>query len=528
MYFPHAFRKSFLPIPSSGSIVIASSGTTASLSAGQIGFFDASSYSALTSGGVAPFIIAQGSYYTQDKITPVLGGYQESYKSKVINPKNISRVIKVLAKQPVNQVVQVQLISGVTQDFTYRLRVDIKGSPALRFLNHQLYRTLDGYTGCPNTTNPTYQRDGVPVLLSWANEINSYPTTQSFVQARVYVLKMTGTVSANATGTTGSVSTSANNVTTLTAGTVTLAVSAAATNLIGTKAVGQGLPANSFVTSVVAGTSVTITYPPQAVAPAITTGTIKFYTDTYTTAGLTPTIPNTNYVNGFGSGSSINNGVATGLTSVVYTPIADAATISVDAHIEFNVAYLETQFGNSTFTPTDHYEIEPLQVYASVTDESGNPCLVSAFNYHAPDGTGTIPDTNLPYLSSHGFEIQTPVQAFGKGEKVLREMILDGRYLQNNYPDSSRVESFRMREIEADPGLLTIDRYGYYDRLMILHNISRKSNPTGTYDNDQYLLVIHVPKGTDTSALTTFLTNSITAAGNSIPTNSAGGTFEQY
>jgi hypothetical protein len=40
---------------------------------------------------------------------------------------------------------------------------------------------------------------------------------------------------------------------------------------------------------------------------------------------------------------------------------------------------------------------------------------------------------------------------------------------------------------------------------MILHNVPRFNNPTGTFDNDQYLLVIHVPTGTDTSGITDFV-----------------------
>jgi len=42
------------------------------------------------------------------------------------------------------------------------------------------------------------------------------------------------------------------------------------------------------------------------------------------------------------------------------------------------------------------------------------------------------------------------------------------------------------------------------------------------------LLVFHVPTGTSTSSLTNYLVNAASAAGNSIPVNTAGGTFEQY
>jgi len=477
------------------SIALASSGTTAALTAGKLGFFNFKDYSALLTPSTTPFIIAQGSYFTQDKIGPVHGGYQESVKSKVINPKYISRVIKVNAKTPVNQVVKVSVGAGVTTDSTYRLRLDIKGSPALRFLNHQLYRTIDAYTGCANTTNPTYVKDAVSTLLLWKDAINSYPTIKDMVQARVYKLAYSASAASGTSSITTTSATIANTAFTTGNGVA-----------VGQKVVGTGIPANAFVTTLTSGTSVVITFPTQSVAPTITTPSVKFYNDVYSAAGVVAYIPNTQSETGVGGNLVKGLGIPTGLTSTVYVPDAEAASITTDAHIELTVAYMETKFGTCTFTPTDKYDIEPLIIYASVVDEDGDPCSGNPFVANTTDATGIAATT--PYLSSHGFEVQKPVQAFGVGETVLRELILDGRYLQNAYPDSSRVESFRMREIEADPALSTISRTGYYDRVMILHNVPRFYNPTATFDNDQYLIVVHVPKGTDTTAFTNFLVNS--------------------
>jgi hypothetical protein len=158
-------------------------------------------------------------------------------------------------------------------------------------------------------------------------------------------------------------------------------------------------------------------------------------------------------------------------------------------------AYVDTTFGNCTFTPTDKYDLEPLFIYASVVDESGEPCKVECITVS---------------------ESQAPAQASGVGETVLRDLILDGRYLQNAYPDSSRVDSLRMREIEADPALATVNRSGLYDQVLILHNVPRFNNPTSTFDNDQYLLVVHVPAGTATTSITNFVINSCSAAGNAV------------
>ena len=85
-----------------------------------------------------------------------------------------------------------------------------------------------------------------------------------------------------------------------------------------------------------------------------------------------------------------------------------------------------------------------------------------------------------------------------------------------------------MREIEQNPGLANVSRTSLYDQVMILHSVPRFNNPSGMFDNDQYLLVFHVPTGTATSSITNYVVSSVTAAGGTIPTNAAGGTFEQY
>lgn len=505
------------------SVPVASSGSTANLTAGQIGFFTPDGRS-IQSASNKPFIVAGGSYFKQDKIGPVHGGYKESWKSKMINPKYISRVIKVNANQPRQMVVQVPVTCGLACDTTYRLRVDIKGSPALRFLSHNMYRVLDSYTGCCDPTNPTLQKDPVVTLLNWKDQINSSLIFNTMVQARVYKLSYTGsgaTTSSNV-GTTSAVLTNGNFTT---GNGVT----------IGQKVVGPNIPANSFITGHNNGTgAVTITYPAQQTAPAIAgtiaTLTIKFYNDLYSGAIGTPqqnaatVIPGTGTESGVGGSAVISTGTATGATiaaagnngAALYNMNpAGAATFSVDAHIELTAAYIETKFGSCTFTPTDKYDLEPLLMYTSIVDETGDPCSSFCF-------TTTHSNTGVNGDANDATVVQTPLQALGVGETVLRDLILSNRYLQNAYPDSGRVESLRMREIEVDPMLDAVKRTDLYDQVLVLHSVPRFNNPTGTFDNDQYLLVFYVPTGTSTTALTNYLVAAATAAGNSIPTNAAG------
>jgi hypothetical protein len=443
MYFPNAFRKSFLP----ASTTLASSGSTAALTAGQIGFFDAKTFQAVTA-QAAPFILAQGSYFAADKIGPVHGGYKESVKSKVINPKYISRLIKVSSVTPQNQIIKVEAnaCAGLACDSTIRLRLDVKGSPALRFLNHQLYKTLDAYTGCCDANNAAI--DQTVALLKWADQINEAPLLKDFVQAKVW-LETTASVAIDPTS-----------------GSATIAVANADAALfqVGEKVVHASLAPNSLVVSVGA-------------ADSASSG-------------------NANVVLSVAAVSSTNGNAAvfTAQTTAGYTP-ATSSLGSVNSHMDIVAAYVDTKFGNCTFTPTDFYDLEPLFIYASVVDESGEPCKVECISVS---------------------ETRAPKQVSGLGETVLRELILDGRYLQNAYPDSSRVDSLRMREIEADPALATVNRAALYDQVLILHNVPRFNNPTSTFDNDQYLIVVHVPTGTSTSSITTFITASASAAGNAV------------
>jgi hypothetical protein len=347
-----------------------------------------------------------------------------------------------------NQIIKVEAnaCAGLACDSTIRLRLDVKGSPALRFLNHQLYKTLDAYTGCCDANNANI--DHTVALLKWADQINEAPLLKDFVQAKVW-LETTASVAIDPTS-----------------GSATIAVANADAALfqVGEKVVHASLAPNSLVVSVGA-------------ADSASSG-------------------NANVVLSAAAVSSTNGNAAvfTAQTTAGYTP-STSSLGSVNSHLDIVAAYVETKFGTCTFTPTDFYNLEPLFIYASVVDESGEPCKVECI---------TVAET------------QAPKQVSGLGETVLRELILDGRYLQNAYPDSSRVDSLRMREIEADPALATVNRNGLYDQVLILHNVPRFNNPTSTFDNDQYLIVVHVPTGTSTTTITNFIASSASAAGNAV------------
>lgn len=217
-YFNHAFTKRFLGtggnlVPAPGQPIAATAGfitnsgiTTTQLSElapGYYGFFtkDYVSVDATTVlPNCCPLILASSSLLAKDKLNQYIGGYRETNKSKVINPKYVQEAYVVeecLPKQAVVSVGNTPQTSpagpgtdpvnfqGGTKEAnccfeflcgeTYYLRIDVKGSPALRFLNHNAYQTVMAYTGCCSGPTPTLV-DSTLVMIEWAKAIviNNY------------------------------------------------------------------------------------------------------------------------------------------------------------------------------------------------------------------------------------------------------------------------------------------------------------------------------------------------------------------
>ena len=134
-------------------------------------------------------------------------------------------------------------------------------------------------------------------------------------------------------------------------------------------------------------------------------------------------------------------------------------------------AYVETTFGDCTFQPSDYYSVEPLKLYASEVDLNGDPCTFEGL---------CVVHTCLGN------------QANGLGESVARDVILHEAYLQNFMSSDLRI-----REITQGTNIWdVIDRAARYDRVFLLHSVPRFNNPSGTFDNDQYLLDVITPDHT--------------------------------
>ena len=147
-------------------------------------------------------------------------------------------------------------------------------------------------------------------------------------------------------------------------------------------------------------------------------------------------------------------------------------------------AYVDTVFGNCSFQVTDHYEKEPIRILASLVDLTGDPCVFE----------GLCVVEECPALQGMGF-----------GEQVVRDLIQSEAYLQNFFATDQRI-----REItQGDDILASITRAQLYTRYFILHSVPRYNNPTGVFDNDQYLLdiITEAPSASFEAFMATWLTN---------------------
>lgn len=261
---------------------------------------------------------------------------------------------------------------------TYYLRIDVKGSPALRFLNHNAYQTVMAYTGCCSGPTPTLV-DSTLVMIDWAKAIVINNYIKDLILPVVF----------DETG----------------------------------------------VAWYAPGTTV------DPISGAVVTSA-QWWDNYDTNTGHTP-------------------GACAGL--------------------RLFGAYVETKFGNCSFQITDFFEKEPVRIYASMVDYNGDPCVF--------EGICVYNDC-------------LALQGMGFGEQVVRDLILAESYLQNFFHTDIRI-----REITQGTDILnSVNRNLLYTRYYILHSVPRFNNPTGVFDNDRYMLEI-ITSGRN-ATLETFLTTN--------------------
>jgi hypothetical protein len=506
-YFPHAYCKTLLGSAST-PVVGTGSELTTSLLAGEIGIVDSKTHllaDVATPPSDAPmFYLAQGSFYQSDKLGPHHGGYQETVKSKGINPKYVSKLYKVTSANAINEVVTVEFADDcvdIACESNYYLRVDAKGSPALRHLTHNAYVNAPAYSGCCVGTDNI---DPAVIALEWADYINDHAPINPFVQATAWRdYNYSDALNRTVTAAGAAALTKSGALTHAAGDRVEFDLAAPAVSSGSSLLEGYTLTVDTIVgtndifsvgmvvtgANVVAGTKLVRlvsgdggagsvfevdTFNPVATATTITgatnvtayasnsgTGTISLFAaaDMYSAS----TTPITSLMDVTASALKIWSP----LDSDTYVPALAAAADVNRVKLELVSAYVDTNFADCSFDPKDHFERQPVEIFASVVDESGDPCATTCI---------TVSET------------QTAQQGKGFGETILREMIQFKRYRQEDFKTDPR-----LREVLGETVLDDIGRSTKYSCLFILHSVPRKANPSGMMDNDQYLVKVAMP-----------------------------------
>jgi len=480
--------------------------STSLLTAGELGLVKDSDWTTMAIPGAAlpansHAYLVQGSFYTKDTIgnNPGHGGYKESVKSKGINPKYISRVWAADCLTAQQATASLALGAECTPCGTTQfMRMDVKGSPALRFLNHNAYAIGDSANICcidgqefldPALVLATeaaqvvgnglaksdvgYQA-GNPLITPFVAEADLNGVEAATLSGGVGYSATVGAASAATTVSPAGGSGAAINILTVSGTGVILTFSYAG--------VGKGYGIGDVLTVVQAGSTTDATLTVTAISAG---GVIVNVTDA---AGAV--------VQGVYTIAQAQGKAASGNYVASTTPNAAAAT--VDAVVNFVGAYVSTKFGDCSFDTRDHFNAEPVEIIASILDETGDPC------------------------NDCGTAARTPGQMQAtQGEAVIRDLILSERYRQSPY-NQGNADSARIREIEmSDELLAAVDRTATYRAFYIQHVVPRFNNPSGVFDNDQYVYQIYV-KCSDGAAITAVLAlaNQVVtlanAAGNNI------------
>lgn len=354
--------------------------------------------------------LAQGSINTKDRLGPFAGGYQESVKTKGINPRYVTKFWKQCPFEPQNEVVDVCICEGAEPQCgtSYYLRIDLKGSPVLRFLSHNAYKTFASENYCcpadPLAPTALSVADSFGILVDWTWQILFDPWMSQFI------------------------------------------------------------------------------------APELNSDAgLWSYTDIQTWWAD----------NGGNSVNLADKPSKADLYAEYISAVGGSPTTLTGACITLYGAYVDTQFGTCSFHPQDHYELEPVKIYASITDQLGDPCVDQIF---------CIEKTDLAQQGS------------GYGHRYIRDLILFRRYMQENYVYDPRLREVMDQDVITNSGLVPTNQYTEYN---ILHSVPRFNNPTGVFDNDQYLITIVFP--CENTAFENFMQDYIDLGGNGVTLESING-----
>jgi hypothetical protein len=463
-YFNHAFRKTFVGTegfnPNNLTGQLGTPGNI--LQGGQFAFVDPKTWQLQINapGGCCNLILAAGSIYQNDKIGPFHGGYQESNKSKEINPKYVNKFYRVDPCLPQNEVVHVGN-TAYTDDVALTLSIALPGNPGSN-LQDGVYTDVElCEAGSANAIANITVVDGVVTFVELTNGGSGF-TTGDVITPCVALPYNSPEIEGTQPSFEVTAGVGANCCKEFFCGeTYTLRV-----DVKGSPAL-RLLNHNSYIIASAYGGCC----PEGAIAPVVIDSTLIFkqwaeaitrypVISPFMQIILVDETGTPWYAPGTNAQFLADNGVDT-WDHYVSTGHTEGGC----AGLVLNGAYVDTKFQNCTFQITDFYEVEPVRLYVSEMDLNGDPCL---FN-----GVCVVKECEGR-------------QVMGLGESVARDVILSEQYRQNFFHSD-----FRIREITQGYSVFDyINRNVLYTRYFIQHNVPRFNNPTSTFDNDQYLLEV--------------------------------------
>lgn len=423
---------------------------------GYVGIFDPKTNLSIIPEDCCNVIIAGSTLYSNDKIGPFHGGYQETNKSKMINPKYVSKMYSVEACTPQNEVVHIGSTYW-TEGGAITSNVVTGTATLAPNLTNVLVNLLGGSgTGAQGIVTT----DGAGLVTVFILVDNNGLTGKGYEVGDVLTIE----------GATGDWELEVIDVS-LANGDATCCKPFLCGETYSLRLDIKGSPALRFLNhnAYLTVDAYTGCCPADSIAPEPVDSTIVMIAWANQIANsplinpfLQLVVQDQNGVLWYEPGTSAADlALLGGNTWDKY--VSGGYVEGACAGLILQGAYVDTKFGDCTFQLTDFYEKEPVRIYASEVDLNGDPCTF--------DGICVVKECQSR-------------QANGLGETMLRELTLSESYRQNFF-----ATDLRIREITQGNQIVeAINRNALYDSLYLLHSVPRFNNPSGTFDNDQYLL----------------------------------------
>ena len=478
-YFNHAFCKRFLGTGSTiasigfnttdGFLTDAgvSSETLSEQVPGYFGFFNADTYlsedATTVNGNCCKLILASSSLLTNDKIGKFHGGYRETNKSKMINPRYVSRFYRVDQCTPQQAVVHIgnTNFTGIANGAVESIE-NVSG-------------TATAYTADTTFVGVASTASAAGTGATFDVEIDSLGTIVSVVLNQAgsgYDVAETITIAGDLLGgATPAEDVTLDVLTTATVGEATCSKEFFCDETYYLRIDVKGSPALRFANHNLYQNFQADGGCCEGPEPAAIDSTLimlqwatQMVESEYMKDFIRPVVFD-QVGNPWFATAAEATAAGWPATQIFSEYVSPGYMAGTTGGIRLIGAYVETKFGNCSFESTDFYEKEPIRIYGSLVDYTGDPCVF--------EGLCVITEC-------------LGIQGMGFGETVLRDFILSESYLQNYFANDKRI-----REItQGDDILDAINRNALYTRYYIQHVVPRFNNPSGVFDNDQYMLEI--------------------------------------